>query len=139
MIKLSFIDKHLVKREREQRKKRVIFSAHERWLPDSRGVVKRSKTSSPTSVKSESRTHSRVGRFDEHRRENIRTLHRRVEHPHPRRYIANAHYLHNNPQHVSRRRESGNVTQDGWRNTGEGEAWLSVALNCGKLESKFGI
>lgn len=61
----------------------MIFSAHERWLPDSRGVVKRLKTSSPTSVKSESRTHSRVGRFDEHRRENIRTLHRRVEHPHP--------------------------------------------------------
>ena len=81
---------------------------------------------SPTTVKSESCTHSRQRHFDEQRRENIRTLRRRVEHTH-RHYIANAHYLHNNPQPVSRHRESSNVTSM------VDETQRSLIISCVKL------
>lgn len=141
MIKLSFIDKHLVKREREQRKKRGddFFCSRALVTRFERGCEAVENEQSDKREKREPYTFEGWSFWRASSREHSYAPPPRRASPPPRRYIANAHYLHNNPQHVSRRRESGNVTQDGWRNTGEGEAWLSVALNCGKLESKFGI
>lgn len=88
---------------------------------------------SPTTVKSESCTHSRQRHFDEQRRENIRTLRRRVEHTTD--ITLQMHIICIIIRSLFHAIVKAAMLP-AWL-TKHRDPWLSVALNCGKLKSKF--